>query len=47
MSLVIAQRVVRKLCEDKEEYKPQQEIVQDIKEVLGPLFDSWLKQKNI
>ena len=48
MTMVIAQRVVRRICDDsKEEYKPHPELLNDIKEVLGPLFDSWLKQKNI
>lgn len=47
MTMVIAQRVVRKLCDDsKEAYTPHPEIIQDMKTVLGPLFDSWLKQNN-
>lgn len=47
MTLVMGQRVVRKLCEDsKEAYTPAPEIIQDIQKVLGPLFDSWLKQNN-
>lgn len=48
MTLVMAQRVVRLLCEDsKEAYTPDPVVVEDIKKVLGPLFDAWLKQKNI
>lgn len=48
MTLVAAQRVIRLLCEDsKEAYKPEPEVIEDIKKVLGPLFDSWLQQKNM
>ena len=48
MTMVLAQRVVRCLAEEsKEEYVPSPELLADIKRVLGPLFSSWLKQKNI
>ncbi|MGD9129037.1 MAG: ATPase, T2SS/T4P/T4SS family [Candidatus Woesebacteria bacterium] len=47
VTMVMAQRVVRRLNESyKEEYKPEPQIIEDIKNVLGPHFDYWLKQKN-
>jgi type IV pilus assembly protein PilB len=48
MTLTMAQRVVRKINEAyKEEYKPEQAIIDDIKKVLGPKLDEWMKQKGI
>lgn len=45
MTLVMAQRVVRKLNEAyKEEYEPPAAVVEDIKKVLGPIFNSWCTQ---
>ena len=45
MTLVMAQRVVRKICLDcKEEYDPEEVVLEDIKKVLGGLFDGWAKQ---
>jgi len=39
MNIVIAQRVVRKICTHcKQEYQPPQEVVQDMKKMLGPIF---------
>jgi type IV pilus assembly protein PilB len=47
MTLVMAQRVVRKICPDcKEEYEPETKVLEDMKKVLGPLFDGWMKQNN-
>jgi type II secretory ATPase GspE/PulE/Tfp pilus assembly ATPase PilB-like protein len=47
MNLIIAQRVVRKLCVHcKQEYQPAQEVIEDIKKVLGPLFSAE-KEKSL
>jgi type IV pilus assembly protein PilB len=47
MTLVMAQRVVRKICEHcKAEYAPEQEVVEDIKKVLGSLYDGWIRTQN-
>ncbi len=47
MTCVMAQRVVRRINADYiEEYKPEQAVVDDIAQVLGPHFDAWLKQNN-
>ncbi len=48
MTLTMAQRVVRKINEAyKEEYKPEPAVIEDIKRVLGPKLDDWLKKKGI
>jgi len=48
MTAVVAQRVARKICEQcKRSYTPPLEVVKDIKTVLGPLFEAFLKQKNL
>ncbi|MCD8484281.1 Flp pilus assembly complex ATPase component TadA [Candidatus Woesebacteria bacterium] len=48
ITLVMAQRVVRKLNPDvAEEYVPPAEVLQDIKETLGPVFEQYLQKKNI
>lgn len=45
---VVAQRVVRKICvECKETYTPPAEVAEDLKRVLGPLYDSFLKQNSL
>jgi len=45
MTLVMAQRVLRKICDFcKEEYEPEQEVVEDIKKELGPIYDGWVQQ---
>lgn len=45
MTAVLAQRVVRKIHEDcKEEYTPDPKVIEDMKNVLGPL---WPKDKEI
>jgi type IV pilus assembly protein PilB len=42
MTLAMAQRIVRIINPDyKEEYTPEPEVVQDIKQVLGAYFESW------
>lgn len=47
MTLTMAQRIARKINSDfKEEYTPEPEVVEDIKQVLGPHFESWCKQNN-
>jgi len=45
---VVAQRVVRKICENcKEEYTPLPEEIEELKKVLGPLYDSYIESKGI
>ncbi len=47
MTLSMAQRIVRLINPlYKEEYKPEQVVIDDIKKVLGPLFDAWCKQNK-
>lgn len=47
MTLVMAQRVVRKVCEAcKKEYTPEQPVMDDIKKVLGGLYDGWVAQNG-
>lgn len=47
MTLSMAQRIVRLInSEYKEDYKPDQAVVEDMKKVLGPLFDAWCRQNN-
>lgn len=47
MTLVMGQRVMRVIHPDfKEEYKPEQAVIDDMKTVLGARFDAWLKQKG-
>lgn len=48
MTLVVAQRVARQVCEDCREAIPiQPQMLEDIKQVLGSLFESHLRQRNI
>jgi len=45
LTLSMAQRVVRKINEEyKEQYTPDPVVIEDIKKVLGPLFESWCTQ---
>jgi len=45
MTCVMGQRVVRKVCSHcSTRYVPQQAVVDNIREVLGPLFDAWMTQ---
>jgi type II secretory ATPase GspE/PulE/Tfp pilus assembly ATPase PilB-like protein len=47
MTLAMAQRIARRINPDyKEEYRPEPAVIEDIKNVLGPLFNSWLKQNG-
>lgn len=47
MTCVAAQRVVRKICENcKETYTPPPKILEDMKTVLGPLYDSFVAQQG-
>ncbi len=47
MILVMGQRVVRVINESyKEEYRPEQTVLDDIKRVLGENFDKWCQQNN-
>lgn len=47
MTAVAAQRVVRKICEHcREEYAPEPKVMEDIKAVLGSLYDGHVRQKN-
>jgi type IV pilus assembly protein PilB len=47
MLLTLGQRVVRRINPKyKEEYKPEPEVVENIKQVLGPLFLAFCKENN-
>jgi type IV pilus assembly protein PilB len=47
MTLTMGQRIVRKINpEYREEYKPEQPVLDDIKQVLGNYFDLWCKQNK-
>jgi len=47
MQLTIGQRVVRRINPKyREEYKPDQTVVENIKQVLGPLFEAYCKENN-
>ena len=46
MTAVVAQRVCRKICEHcREQYTPEQKVVDDIKMVLGSIYDGFMRQK--
>ena len=48
ITCVVAQRVVRKICENcREEYTPPPEGIEEIKRVLGPLYESYLASKGV
>lgn len=48
MLLTLGQRVVRRINPKyREEYKPDPAVVENIKQVLGPLFDEFCKQHNV
>lgn len=47
ITLVMAQRVVRKISAEKEEYTPPPEVEADIRNVLGPLYDGWVQSKGL
>ncbi len=45
MTCVVAQRVLRKICDNcSEKYAPPQPAIDEMKKVLGPLFDAYLSQ---
>jgi len=47
MTLTMGQRIVRLINpEYREEYKPAEPVLEDIKKVLGPYFDLWCKQNR-
>lgn len=47
ITCVVAQRVVRKICENcREVYTPPAEGIEEMKRVLGPLYDSYLQSKG-
>lgn len=47
MLLTLGQRVVRRINPKyREEYKPEQAVIDNIKEVLGPLFEAFCKENN-
>lgn len=47
ITCVVAQRVVRQICADcKEAYVPPKEAVDELKRVLGPIYDSYVAQKQ-
>jgi type IV pilus assembly protein PilB len=44
MTAAIGQRVLRKICDNcKSAYVPEQTVVDDVQQVLGKMFDGWLK----
>ena len=44
---VVAQRVVRKICDDcKEAYTPPAEAIEEMKRVLGPMFDAFMERNK-
>jgi type IV pilus assembly protein PilB len=48
MTCVMAQRVVRKICDHcKESYVPPEEVIVTMKEALGPLYESFLQTHNL
>jgi type IV pilus assembly protein PilB len=48
MTCVVAQRVVRKICPHcKKAYTPEPAVVENFHKVLGPLFDAYLRQKQL
>ena len=45
MTCVMAQRVLRKICDEcKEAYSPLPEVAEDVKQVLGPMYEGWKKE---
>ncbi len=48
MTMVVAQRVARKICQEcKREVVPQPEVVTDIKNVLGPIYEAWMRKQGL
>ncbi len=47
MTCVMGQRVVRRVCSHcATTYVPQKEVLMEVKEALGPLFDAWMAQQK-
>lgn len=47
MTCVLAQRVLRRICKDcQESYEPGAEVVADIKQALGSLYEGWRQQRG-
>lgn len=45
MTCVVAQRVLRKICDNcQEKYVPSTQVVEEMKKVLGPLYDAYVSQ---
>ena len=45
MTCVVAQRVLRKICDNcTEKYAPTPQAIEEMKKVLGPLYDSYVSQ---
>lgn len=45
MTCILAQRVLRQICENcKEAYEPPEEVAADIRSVLGSLYEGWRQQ---
>lgn len=48
MTCIVAQRVVRQICTHcKVEYTPEGPVLEDMKKILGPLLEGYLRQKKI
>lgn len=43
ITVIMAQRVLRRISPQKEEYTPLPEVEADMRNVLGPLYDGWMK----
>lgn len=47
MTAIVAQRVLRKICENcRVSYAPEQAVLQDIKKVLGKLYEGFIKSNS-
>jgi type II secretory ATPase GspE/PulE/Tfp pilus assembly ATPase PilB-like protein len=45
MTCVMAQRVLRKICDNcTEKYAPSEVVIEEMKKVLGPLYDAYVSQ---
>lgn len=47
ITMIVGQRVLRRITAEKESYTPAPEVENDIKQVLGPLYDGWVKAKGL
>lgn len=47
LTCLVAQRIVRRINERvREEYTPEPQVVEDIKKVLGPIYEQWCKKQG-